>query len=59
MWRCFDPLPVLLGNAKKRRDSDEATSTGHDLDNDEVKVKELLEEERTAVNTDNLNERKD
>ena len=27
MWRCFDPLPVLMGNDKKRRDRDEAKST--------------------------------
>ena len=36
MWRCFDPLPVLMGNDKKRRDRDEAKSTQHDLDKDET-----------------------
>ena len=44
MWRCFDPLPVLMGDDKKRRDRDEAESTQHDSDNDETKVKELLGE---------------
>jgi len=59
MWRCFDPLPVLMGDDKKRRDRDEVKSTQHDLDNDEIKVKELLGKERAAADTENLNERKD
>ena len=59
MWRCFDPLPVLMGHDKKRRDRDEAKSTGNDLDKDEIKVKELLGKERAATDTENLNERKD
>ena len=48
MWRCFDPLPVLMGHDKKRRDRDEAKSTGNDLDKDEIKVKELLGEKQAA-----------
>jgi len=48
MWRCFDPLPVLMGNDKKRRDRDEVKSTEHDLDKDEIKVKEMLGEKQTA-----------
>ncbi len=54
MWRCFDPLPVLMGNDKKRRDRDEAKSTQHDLDNEEVKVKELLGEKQAARDIDGL-----
>jgi len=48
MWRCFDPLPVLMGDDKKRRDRDEAKSTEHELDKDETTVKELLGEKQAA-----------
>ena len=57
MWRCFDPLPVLMGDDKKRRDRDEAKSTENELDKDETKVKELLGEERAAADTKSLNGR--
>ena len=48
MWRCFDPLPVLMGKDKKRRDRDDAKSTQNDSDRDETKLKELLREERAG-----------
>ena len=48
-----------MGDDKKRRDRDEAKSTEHDLDKDEVKLEELLGKERAAADTENLNERKD
>ena len=54
MWRCFDPLPVLMGNDKKRQDRDEAKSTEHELDKDEIKVKELLGEKQTARDVEGL-----
>ena len=48
MWRCFDPLPVIMGSDKKRSDREEAESTQHDSDKDETTVKELLGEKRAA-----------
>jgi hypothetical protein len=37
MWRCFDPLPVLLGN-----DRDKKKKKRPELEDDEDKVKNLL-----------------
>jgi VCBS repeat-containing protein len=59
MWRCFDPLPVIMGNDKNRRDRDETKSTQQELDQDETTVKELLGEERAVADTESLNGRKD
>ena len=48
MWRCFDPLPVLMGYGKKRKDRDETKSSKSELDKDETMVKELLGEKQVT-----------
>jgi hypothetical protein len=50
MWRCFDPLPVLLGKDKKR-DEDEKKKPGEpEPEVDEKQIRELLDSQR-AVKT--------
>jgi hypothetical protein len=49
MWRCFDPLPVLMGDDKKRNEKDEEKSDEQELDDDEKRVRDLLDAEQ-AVN---------
>ena len=59
MWRCFDPLPVLMGDDKKRQDRGEGKSTEHELDNDETTVKELLGDKQAARDIEDLSRRND
>ena len=49
MWRCFDPLPVLIGNDKKRDEDDEEKSGEQESEDDEKRVRDLLDSEQ-AVN---------
>ena len=59
MWRCFDPLPVLMGDDKKRRELDEAESRKNELDKDETTVRELLGEKQAAKDIEDLSRRND
>jgi len=48
MWRCFDPLPVLLGK-DKRRDEDEKKKSGEpEPEVDEEQVRELLDSQKAV-----------
>ena len=49
MWRCFDPLPVLIGNDKKRDEDAEEKSGEQESEDDEKRVRDLLDSEQ-AVN---------
>ena len=49
MWRCFDPLPVLIGNDKKRDEDAEEKSSEPESEDDEKRVRDLLDSEQ-AVN---------
>jgi VCBS repeat-containing protein len=49
MWRCFDPLPVLIGNDKKRDEDAEEKSSELESEDDEKRVRDLLDSEQ-AVN---------
>jgi VCBS repeat-containing protein len=43
MWRCFDPLPVLLGNEKKRDRDEEDKQGKSDPEDDEQHIRDLLD----------------
>jgi VCBS repeat-containing protein len=43
MWRCFDPLPVLLGNEKKRDREEEDKQGKSDPEGDEQHIRDLLD----------------
>ena len=43
MWRCFDPLPVLIGKDKKRDKDKEKKSGGQESEVDEKRVRDLLD----------------
>jgi hypothetical protein len=49
MWRCFDPLPVLIGKDKKRDKDKEKKSGEPESEVDEKRVRDLLDSEK-AVN---------
>jgi VCBS repeat-containing protein len=49
MWRCFDPLPVLIGNDKKRDEDAEEKTIDPESEDDEKHVRDLLDADQ-AVN---------
>ena len=48
MWRCFDPLPVLIGKNKKRDDDEEKKPGAPEPEVDEKRVRELFESEKAV-----------
>ena len=49
MWRCFDPLPVLVGNDKKRDEDAEEKSSEPESEDDEKRVRDLLDSEQAII----------
>ena len=50
MWRCFDPLPVLLGKDKRRNEDEKRKHDEPEPEVDEKEIRELLDSQR-AVET--------
>ena len=48
MWRCFDPLPVLVGKDKKRDKDKEKKSSGQESEVDEKRVRDLLDSQNAV-----------
>jgi hypothetical protein len=48
MWRCFDPLPVLIGKDKKRDEDNEKKSSVPESEDEEKLVRDLLSSEQVA-----------
>jgi hypothetical protein len=48
MWRCFDPLPVLIGKDKKRDKDKEKKSGGQESEVDEKRVRDLLDSQKAV-----------
>jgi hypothetical protein len=46
MWRCFDPLPVLIGKDKERDEDDEKKSGEPEPEVDEQRVRDLLDSQK-------------
>ena len=43
MWRCFDPLPVLIGKNRKQQEEQENKEQSGSEDNEEKRVRDLLD----------------
>jgi VCBS repeat-containing protein len=48
MWRCFDPLPVLIGKDKKREEDDKKKSGEQESEDEEKRVRDLLSSEQVV-----------
>jgi VCBS repeat-containing protein len=48
MWRCFDPLPVLIGKDKKRDEDDKKKSGEPESEDEEKRVRDLLSSEQVV-----------
>lgn len=48
MWRCFDPLPVLIGKDKKRDEDDKKKSGEQESEDEEKRVRDLLSSEQVV-----------
>ena len=42
MWRCFDPLPVIMGKDRKQKQEDDQKRRELELDDDEKRLKDVL-----------------
>ena len=58
MWRCFDPLPVLIGKDKKRDKDKEKKSGEPESEVDEKRVRDLLDSEKVVKAPQSPNRRK-
>jgi hypothetical protein len=58
MWRCFDPLPVLIGKDKKRDKDKEKKSGEPESEVDEKRVRDLLDSEKAVKAPQSPNRRK-
>jgi hypothetical protein len=48
MWRCFDPLPVLIGKDKKRDEDEKKKSGEPEPKVDEQRVRDLLDPQKAV-----------
>ena len=48
IWRCFDPLPVLIGNDKKRDEDAKEKTIEPESEDDEKRVRDLLDSEQAV-----------
>ncbi|MGB5424009.1 MAG: cadherin-like domain-containing protein, partial [Desulfobacterales bacterium] len=48
MWRCFDPLPVLIGNDKKRDEDAKEKTIEPESEDDEKRVRDMLDSEQAV-----------
>jgi hypothetical protein len=58
MWRCFDPLPVLIGKDKKREEDDKKKSGEPESEVEELRVRDLLESQKPVKAQPSPNRRK-
>jgi hypothetical protein len=48
MWRCFDPLPVLLGKDKRKNQDEKKKHDEPEPEVDEKQIRELLDSQRAV-----------
>ena len=59
MWRCFDPLPVIISRKKKEEQEDDRTRDLNESEDDEAQVKDLLGSGSTLNSQQDPSRRKD